>query len=156
MVGWSGDQKQQLHHYHISCEGNPHPLNNFTSERVEEIHSRKPPIGEFPSLKEYWDQTYWLQVRSRTQPARTLMYGPDPSMYQSLGCSLNLLWTRGGGDIKRGKGRKAEVGVQETTWHGLREHRDTSPKPTWNLKRKREDMVKDCCFKNTYLFRRIV
>lgn len=87
-------------------EENPHPLDDFTMERVERQEARKLTLMDFPPLKEYWSEDYWWQVQgkgcSRTRPARMLTYGPDPSVFLSRGRSLYFLWKRGG----RGEGRE--------------------------------------------------
>lgn len=55
------------------CGENPHPLNDFTLEKVEEVRDKRPVIGAFPPLRQYWAETYWKMVqgvgRSRTRPA---------------------------------------------------------------------------------------
>lgn len=132
------------------CEGSSHTLDDFISERVEETHTRKPVMWDFPPLREYWDQNYWLQVQgtrcSRNRPARALTYGPDPSVFQSQGHSLYLPWKRGGrgkeGGDKEGEGGKAAVGARErVNWQHWRECRDTSSKPTEKPKTEKKDIV---------------
>lgn len=96
-----------LHSYAYlpGCEGSPHPLNDVTSEKVEEVKDQRPHLKDFPPLRQIWGKTYWQMVkgvgRLGIKPSRVLIYEPDPSMYQPLGHSLYLSEKGREGVIKR-------------------------------------------------------
>lgn len=45
------------------CEANPHPLDDFTTEKVEGPENQRMALRNFPPLKEYWSKADWEQTQ---------------------------------------------------------------------------------------------
>lgn len=58
----------EVSHHLSSCGENPCPLDELTTERVEDPSTRKPSIRDFPPPREYWDPIYWSQVHGLDAP----------------------------------------------------------------------------------------